>query len=161
MSATRSMIFAMRGKCSQICTPGTLVEIGLNLPRMFSGASGFMSHVSRCPGEPTRKMVMQLRIFAFFSSTAPMAWRLSQLGSERPAIAAAPTCKKLRRVWPEQSGRYSFPMWQQCVVGGAVSSGCAWIDDCLLLTAYFFRCVRHRRGDIDVLALRELARPCP
>ena len=45
--ATLSIFRANSGKCSQISAPGTLVLIGLNLPRMSSGASGFMSHVSR------------------------------------------------------------------------------------------------------------------
>ena len=32
--------------------PGWLVAIGLNSPRMPSGASGFMSNVSMCEGPP-------------------------------------------------------------------------------------------------------------
>ena len=45
---------ACSGKCSQICTPGTLVAMGLNSPRNSLGASGFRSYMSRCDGPPGR-----------------------------------------------------------------------------------------------------------
>ena len=47
MMANLSIILASNGKCSQISMPGTFVLIGLNSPRMPSGAVGFMSHISR------------------------------------------------------------------------------------------------------------------
>ena len=53
--ASRSAIAASRGRCSQIETPGTFVAIGLNSPRIASGASGFMSNVSMWLGAPVRK----------------------------------------------------------------------------------------------------------
>ena len=46
MIASLSVIDASWLKCSQICVPGTLVEIGLNSPRTSAVASGFMSNVS-------------------------------------------------------------------------------------------------------------------
>ena len=47
-----SMIAAMRGMCSQISRPGTLVRIGRNSPRISLGASIFMSYMSWCAGAP-------------------------------------------------------------------------------------------------------------
>ena len=47
------------GKCSENCTPGTLVAIGWNSPRISTGAAGFMSHVSRWLGPPFRKITMR------------------------------------------------------------------------------------------------------
>ncbi len=46
MRQTLSMIGAMCGNRSQMGNPGTLLAIGLNSPRMASGALGFMSKVS-------------------------------------------------------------------------------------------------------------------
>ena len=42
----RDIIPAIFGKHSPIWMSGTLVAIGLNGPRIFAGASGFMSNVS-------------------------------------------------------------------------------------------------------------------
>ena len=80
ISATLSIIRAISGKCSQIWMPVTLVRIGLNLPRTSAGASGFMSQVSRWPGEPTRKIVMQFLMRARLPSTAPAASSFMQVG---------------------------------------------------------------------------------
>ena len=46
------------GRCSQIRIPGTAVSIGLNSPRIFSGASGFMSNESCCPRPPLRRITI-------------------------------------------------------------------------------------------------------
>ena len=46
------------GKTSPIWMPGTLVAIGLNSPRISTGASVLMSHMSWCGGPPPRKMLM-------------------------------------------------------------------------------------------------------
>ena len=46
ISVNLSIIFASRGRCSQICRPGRLVGIGLNSPRISEGASIFRSNVS-------------------------------------------------------------------------------------------------------------------
>ena len=61
---------ARRGRCSQMCTPGTVVAIGLNSPRISGGASGFRSNVSRWLGAPVRKT----RITDFGFRAAPSAW---------------------------------------------------------------------------------------
>ena len=53
-----SICAASRGKCSQSWMPGTRVAIGLNSPRISTGASGFMSHRSMWLGPPNRKMKM-------------------------------------------------------------------------------------------------------
>src|SRR3954452_19461448 len=99
----------MSGKCSQICTPATLVLVGLNLPRTSAGASGFMSQVSCWPGEPTRKMVMQLRIGPGFSLVPPAASTLKSVGRDRPTTPADPIWRKLRRETPSHSRTFSRP----------------------------------------------------
>jgi hypothetical protein len=43
-----SASFAVRARCSQICRPGTLVGIGLNMLRNFNWASGSGSNESMC-----------------------------------------------------------------------------------------------------------------
>src|SRR5918911_5522558 len=46
-TASLSNIFAWRGKCSLICTPGTVVGIGLDSPRNSGGGAGLRSYMSR------------------------------------------------------------------------------------------------------------------
>mgnify|MGYP006162324325 CR=1 FL=1 len=58
ISAHLCITFASFGKCSQIQMPGTLVGMGLNSPRMLSGASGFKSHRSMWLGAPQLKIKM-------------------------------------------------------------------------------------------------------
>jgi hypothetical protein len=99
----------MSGKCSQICTPVTFVFVGLNLPRTSAGASGFMSQVSCWPGDPTRKMVMQLRIGAGFSLIPPAASSFRRVGRDRVASPADPIWRKLRRETPSHSRTFSRP----------------------------------------------------
>jgi hypothetical protein len=50
--AYRCACRANSGRCSQILMPGTLVAMGINSPRMPSGASGFRSNVSCWDGPP-------------------------------------------------------------------------------------------------------------
>ncbi len=50
-----SAILAIMGSSSPIWMPGTLVGIGLTLPRIFAGASGFGSNISCCGGPPGMK----------------------------------------------------------------------------------------------------------
>ena len=54
ITATLSISPAIRGRCSQMWTPGSLVAMGLYSPRMPSGASGLRSNVSWCGGPPVR-----------------------------------------------------------------------------------------------------------
>ena len=54
MQASLSHMRACSGKCSQICTPGTLVSIGLNSPRNSVGRVGLEVvhvHVRRAAGQ--------------------------------------------------------------------------------------------------------------
>ena len=55
MIARRSAIAPSLGQCSVISTPGARVAIGLNSPRIPSGALGFKSNVSIWLGAPVRK----------------------------------------------------------------------------------------------------------
>ena len=41
------MMRAVNGRCSQTCSPATLVEIALNGPRYFASPFNFISNVSR------------------------------------------------------------------------------------------------------------------
>lgn len=45
---------AVSGRCSQICSPGSEVEIGLNSPQISTGALGLKSNMSRWLGPPKR-----------------------------------------------------------------------------------------------------------
>src|SRR6185369_1941637 len=104
MHASLSHIFACIGKCSQICTPETLVSIGLNSPRNSFGASGLRSYMSMCDGPPGRLIMIAdfLRPLAGLPSAAAEARRRSMSASVRPA-PNAPTWRKLRRVMPSQN----------------------------------------------------------
>ena len=54
MKANLSALRAILGINSQIWKPGMAVEIGMNSPRMSTGASGFRSIISICGGPPSR-----------------------------------------------------------------------------------------------------------
>ena len=54
-SASLCPCFAVRGRCSQIASPGAVVATGRNSPRYSAGAAGFMSHRSTCDEPPQRK----------------------------------------------------------------------------------------------------------
>ena len=56
--ASLSTLAASLGRCSQIRRPGTDVSIGLNSPRMPSGASGFMSNESCWPSPPLSRITI-------------------------------------------------------------------------------------------------------
>ena len=58
MAANLSIIEASCGSNSQISMPGTLVAMGLNSPRISTGASGFKSIRSWCGGPPDRKIMI-------------------------------------------------------------------------------------------------------
>src|SRR5438309_1908926 len=57
-NVTLSATDAIFGRCSQTLTPDALVSIGLNSPRMPSGASGFRSHMSIVAGPPGSQTMM-------------------------------------------------------------------------------------------------------
>ena len=56
--ASRRPVPRGRGRCSQTWMPGTAVSIGLNSPRIPSGASGFMSKESCCPRPPLSRITI-------------------------------------------------------------------------------------------------------
>ena len=76
--------------------PAVPVAIGLNSPRMPSGASGFMSNVSICEGPPNWWRKMRCLARARDRRRASRRHR-SQVGRFRPAIPADPARSKARR----------------------------------------------------------------
>ena len=86
---------AMRGKCSQICSPGTVVGIGLNSPRYWSGDSGFKSHVSCCAGPPHMNNTMHA--FARRGGVLTAVDALKNCGNPSPNKLNAPARKNSRR----------------------------------------------------------------
>src|SRR3954447_21992864 len=80
------IILASFGKCSLICTPGTLVSIGLKVPGL--GVPGFMSNVSLWLGPPAIHSRMHDLVFLVWSA-APLASRLNQPETERAETPAA------------------------------------------------------------------------
>src|SRR3954452_5197737 len=93
---------AIFGRCSENWTPWALVSIDLNSPRMPSGASGLLSHMSMVAGPPASHTRMTLWAFALLSFLlADFAAR--KLGRLRPMSPALPTCRKSRRWNPSQS----------------------------------------------------------
>src|SRR5579864_3139964 len=84
-----SACLAVNGRCSQICIPGTLVEIGLNSPRISLGASGFRSNVSKWPHPPLCHSRMQE-----ISRLAPARSTPSRL---MPKAPSEPMRRKSRR----------------------------------------------------------------
>ena len=99
--ASLSQMVAMRGNSSQICMPGTLVLMGLNSPRISTGASGFGSKVSCWGGPPCNQ-----RNITFFAlpKVLPRSGLLealncasSNMGRVRPIAARPPTCSSSLR----------------------------------------------------------------
>src|SRR5688572_8920751 len=82
-----SKILAWSGKCSPICTPGTLVLIGLNSPLTSAGAEGLRSYMSMWLGPPaSHTRMIDLRFVLL-----PSARALSKPGSVSPPSVSAPT----------------------------------------------------------------------
>src|SRR6266851_5870579 len=89
------MTLATRGKCSFTWMPGAFDEIGWCGPRICSGASGFMSNMSRWLGPPNwkRKMTDLARALGpFLFSSAH-----NRRGSVNPSKPSPPTLSKCRR----------------------------------------------------------------
>src|SRR5438876_11908639 len=97
--ASLSIILAVAGMCSLICTPEALVAICLNWPPV--GAPGFKSQISIVLGPPPIH-IMMAPLPDFFSSAA-LAHMVSANDSAVPAMALAPAkCFiKCRRDMPE------------------------------------------------------------
>src|SRR5438445_631049 len=87
--ANLSHIRACRGKCSQICTPGTLVWMGRNSPRYSTGASGLRSYMSMCDGpllrEPPGERVLLAGVVAAEQPVRPRD-RLGAVAESGPAV---------------------------------------------------------------------------
>src|SRR5215212_10915618 len=58
------MTWAVLGRCSLILRPLTLVSIGLNSPRIVSGAAGARTHMSMLAGPPASQTRMTLLALA-------------------------------------------------------------------------------------------------
>ena len=94
-----SSIAAILGRCSQICTPGILVLMGLNDPRIRSGWSGFISQVSMWLGPPVIQSRMTLLLLLMgLPAFAASARACSRLGTVSPAMPARPAFSMLRRL---------------------------------------------------------------
>src|SRR5215467_1455663 len=90
-----SAIFALSGRCSLTEMPSTLVGIGLNLPRYFSSASGFGSHVSIWLIPPAdhsriteRSLALPVGAGVCMASASPR--------QSRPKRLSEPTCRNVR-----------------------------------------------------------------
>src|SRR5687767_9634065 len=99
---------AVFGRCSLQRTPAAFVLISWKAPRMPSGASGLVSHMSMVAGPPASQTRMTLLAFALGLSV-PFSFALASAarkdGSDRPSRPAAPTWRKSRRWNPSQSVR--------------------------------------------------------
>jgi hypothetical protein len=90
------------GRCSQNERPGTVVAIGLNSPRISSGASGFMSQRSWWAGPPSRKKRM-----TDLARARPAVLARSSPGKVSRSTLAPPTRSTSRRLTPSHRCRYS------------------------------------------------------
>ena len=89
-----SMTWAIFGRCSLICTPAALVLMGLNSPRMPSGALGLRSHMSMVAGPPASQTMM-----------TELALRLA---GERRVLRLRLQPEQFRQAQSEQAGRPDF-----------------------------------------------------
>jgi hypothetical protein len=97
-TASLSAIFACKGISSQMSKPGTLVRMGLNSPRISTGASGFMSYMSTWLGPPGK--YTKITPLCGVCGEPPRARRRNKSASVRPPMPKAPTLKKSRRRMP-------------------------------------------------------------
>ena len=97
--ANLSAILAIRGRCSQIWIPGTLVRIGENSPRISEGASIFKSNMSWWGGPPGRYTRM-MALLDFPWPCAPSA--CSNCGKVSPPKPSPPRRRNERRDRPSQ-----------------------------------------------------------
>src|SRR5438105_3412549 len=88
------MIVAIFGRCSEICTPDTLVAIGLNSPASL--VPGFMSKVSLWLGPPSIHKRMHDLVFAR-ASAARAASGASQPDSDGASTPSDDRRRKSRR----------------------------------------------------------------
>lgn len=88
---------AVRGRSSLNCTPGTLVAIGRNGPRISIGAAGLGSKVSCCGGPPDKKMIRHDVARGRPASLAAPARPAASVGSPRARQPSPPTRISSRR----------------------------------------------------------------
>src|SRR5579862_3239273 len=86
------MACAVRGRSSEICTPGTVVGMALKLPRISDGASGLGSKVSSWLAPPFWKNTMH--------EISGRVLARSNRGRSKPPNARVPAFRKSRRVEP-------------------------------------------------------------
>ncbi len=98
---SRSINFAVSGKCSQTRTPGSFVAIDPKGPRISEGASGFGSHMSRWLGPPESQIRITLVFRVPSPAEAAVAWRRNSPGTERPARPESPVCRNPRPRRPD------------------------------------------------------------
>src|SRR5579883_630641 len=102
-----SVTSATFGNVSAICTPFTFVAMDLNSPRIPSGASGLLSHISMVAGPPANHSRITLLAFVLPSTFRPfaLASEARMPGSVRPRMPAEPMVRTSRRWKPSQSVR--------------------------------------------------------
>src|SRR5205823_5400625 len=88
---------AVFGRCSLMRTPVAFVGIGLNVPRMPSGASGLGSHMSRCEGPPASHTRITECARGLRPASAARASHLRTSGRVSPSKPAVPTLRQSRR----------------------------------------------------------------
>ena len=121
ITVSLSRIAACLGKCSQNRTPGTRVAIEPNGPRIWAGASGLGSHMSRWLGPPES----QKRITDFRSEADPAgaAARLSACIWSNPAVETP--ARPPRPAWRNQR-LVAEPTRIRSCSGGCQTAARAW-----------------------------------
>ena len=92
-----SISLAVNGRCSHTRTPGSLVGMLSNGPRISLGASGLGSHMSMWLGPPDNQKRMTFLLFLGLPALAASARCFSRVGSVSPAMPVRPVCKNQRR----------------------------------------------------------------
>src|SRR5947199_10748772 len=104
MTVYLSARFASSGISSPTWRPTTLDWIGFQMPRYSSGASGFMSNMSRCGGPPPSQHTIMC--FAF-GEAAGFAWARMTSRAPTPQRPSPPTRRKSRRFMSASRGTTS------------------------------------------------------
>ena len=95
--ARRFMAIARCGRCSEICTPGTLVEMGRNSPRISAGASGLRSYRSIWLGPPPMTTWITAVSGRDLAAVAASARQRRESANVKVPNASDPTSSKVRR----------------------------------------------------------------
>src|SRR5262249_7121376 len=100
--ASLSMMRACRGRCSPIWMPVTLVRIGFDSPRPWTGAPGLRSYMPLCDGPPASHSRITDRRGVPPPFSLARARCRSSAGRLSPPSARLPTLRKVRRLTPSQ-----------------------------------------------------------